>query len=231
MKKYFFILIFISPILFAQSGRVIYSIKLDSLSFQDNGEFKTRLMKMKNYANNQQFELNFNNNQSSFKYIESINIDPNFDALDNIIARSAMTTSSDFFYDRINNLEVQKRYDGQLTQKKNAKVDWVISKESKKIDAYLCYKATFQESFVGRISGKKEYTEIIAWFAPNLPFPYGPISFYGLPGLVLELKYKSTTYLVNKILISDKEIIVNFPKGKSISQEEYDKQLRIQLGM
>ena len=123
----------------------------------------------------------YNNNQSSFKYIETLNSDPGFSESENKIARSAMTTSSDFYYNKVENREIQQKSDGQLIEKKNSKVSWVIGTESKKIDSYLCYKATYIESYIGRKSGKTEYREVVAWFAPSLPYAFGPINFYGLP--------------------------------------------------
>jgi GLPGLI family protein len=233
MKKaaYLLFIFFISNVFYAQSGQVDYVIKLDSLSFQDNGKFKERLKSMKEYANNQKFKLSFNKSQSSFKYIESLYSDPDFSERENRTARFAMTTSSDFYYDRVENREIQQKSDGQLIEKKNPKVSWVIGTESKKIDAYLCYKATYLESYIGRKSGETGYREVVAWFAPSLPYAFGPINFYGLPGLVLELKYKNTTYLATNIVLGGSDVFIDFPKGKTITKEDYDKKLKAQMGM
>lgn len=233
MKKviYFIVVLFVSNAFYAQSGQAEYVIKMDPLSYPNAGEFKERIEKMKEYANNQKFELIFNKSQSSFKYIEALNANPSFSETENRIARAAFTASSDFYYDSLKNREVSQQRDGMLIEKNNAKVEWVISTESKKIGEYLCYKATYQEPYISRRSGEKNYREVVAWFAPILPHGYGPIHFYGLPGLVLELQYKHTTYLATNIELSDSAISVIFPKGKMITKEEYDKKLRAQMGM
>ncbi len=55
---------------------------------------------------------------------------------------------------------------------------WRMEEGSKEIIGYRCRRATV--SFRGR-----HYT---AWYAPDLPLPYGPWSFHGLPGLILEIR-------------------------------------------
>jgi GLPGLI family protein len=59
---------------------------------------------------------------------------------------------------------------------KLSKIDWIISKEKKKVSSFLCQKAT------AKIRGRK-YT---AWFAPEIPISAGPWKLGGLPGLILE---------------------------------------------
>ena len=233
MKKarYLLIILLITNYFYAQSGQAEYVIKMNTLSYADAGEYKERIEKMKDYANSQKFELTFNKKQSSFKYIESLNSDPTFSETENRIARAAFTASSDFYYDKLRNIEISQGRDKVLIEKKNAAVAWIISNESKIIGDYLCYKATYQEPYVARKSGEKKYTNVIAWFAPMLPYGYGPIQFYGLPGLILELQYKNTTYLATNIRVSSTLITIHFPKGKTILKEEYDKRIREQMGM
>ncbi|MNR33920.1 hypothetical protein D3C85_1516430 [compost metagenome] len=69
----------------------------------------------------------------------------------------------------------------------------------------------------------------MAWFAPILPYGYGPIQFYGLPGLILELKYKNTTYLAARIELTD-TLDIKFPKGRTITEDEYNSRLQSSAG-
>ena len=55
--------------------------------------------------------------------------------------------------------------------------EWQISEETKEVAGFDCLKATL--SYRGR-----EWT---AWFAEELPMPYGPYVFGGLPGMILEM--------------------------------------------
>ena len=56
------------------------------------------------------------------------------------------------------------------------KINWKISKETKKIGKFTSKKAT--ANFRGR-----DYT---AWFTTEISLPYGPWKLHGLPGLILE---------------------------------------------
>lgn len=79
------------------------------------------------------------------------------------------------------------------------------------------------KSYIARDAKEKNIT-IIAWFAPSLPYAYGPKDYGGLPGLILELTEKETTYYASKINITkNKEVKIDFPKGKMITEEEYNR--------
>jgi len=216
--------------LYAQSGQVEYGVKRDSILYQIPEKHKERFYGMTKYANNQTFKLEFNKTKSSFKYINKLNSDPTFSEVENRIARSAFTSSFDFYCDILTNTQITKGSDNILIENKNSKLDWIISSDSKKIDNYLCYKATCRESYFSRNTNDIAYYTIEAWFAPMLPYGFGPIQFNGLPGLILELHYINTTYFATKILLSDKDIPINLPKGKTISKEEYNKKLEASMG-
>ena len=103
--------------------------------------------------------------------------------------------------------------------------NWQITNETKLIDNYLCYKATNTYKVVNYI--KTFNHPVIAWFCPSLPYKYGPNGYGNLPGLILELQVRNTTYGA-KIISTDK--IVNFDlkflkKAIILSEEDIEKKI------
>lgn len=107
---------------------------------------------------------------------------------------------------------------------KKYKIEWKLLNETKQIDNYICYKAIYVEKFKNRIGEDRERT-ITAWYCPELQFPYGPLDFNGLPGLILELEKNGNKYVVKNIQL-EKEMSVPKLKGKIITEEEYIKKLK-----
>ncbi len=109
--------------------------------------------------------------------------------------------------------------------------DWELTKETKNIGEYACFKATRTEKTTMRKiddDNKMEEVEgtkiITAWYTPQIPIPNGPANYYGLPGLILEVNDESETIICSKIIINPKKgVEINEPtKGKEVTQEKYD---------
>lgn len=97
---------------------------------------------------------------------------------------------------------------------KNTDNDWKMTSISKKINGYLCYKATLDDP--------NRRKQIIAWYCPQLPFSAGPIEYGNLPGLILELEIGQLRYLATKITLNHSgEINFKLPKGIKISGSEF----------
>lgn len=65
------------------------------------------------------------------------------------------------------------------------KIKWTISeKGGKKILGYPCFKAT------GIFRGSK----MVAYYTSDIPLSAGPFKFYGLPGLILEIKVENKSF-------------------------------------
>ena len=90
--------------------------------------------------------------------------------------------------------------------------DWHITNETKKIAGFTVYKAT---------KPCKCGQDIEAWFAPDIPVPFGPAGFNGLPGLILEVTKYKHTLRAKKIKLLNKPLKIKRPeKGKPITEEE-----------
>ena len=64
-----------------------------------------------------------------------------------------------------------------LSYKENVISDWTLFDESQIINTFTCKKA--KTTFRGR--------NWIAWYAPEISLPYGPLKFSGLPGLIIKV--------------------------------------------
>jgi len=121
-------------------------------------------------------------------------------------------------------------------------IDWNLESESKKIGNYSCFKATASISSdeltwysfswdklrTSTASDSTEVnevkmTQIEAWYAPQIPVRHGPLDYWGLPGLILEVSANNTTMLCSKIVLNPDEIIeIEAPsKGKEVSKTQY----------
>ena len=147
-------------------------------------------------------------------------------------------------------LQKQEFYGKQFLIKDDLlSLDWQISTESKQIGKYLCFKATAsmptyelswydfswdrlrtndsanETDSINGVAKEEEVkmTEIVAWYSPQIPLSQGPLEYWGLPGLILEVNANNTTILCSKIIMNPGEKFkIEAPdKGKIVDKEEY----------
>src|SRR5690606_17876979 len=80
---------------------------------------------------------------------------------------------------------------------------WKFTKETKKINSFICYKATTSYIVTNKLGTFKK--DVVAWYSPNIPYNYGPKNFGGLPGLIIELEDDKFIYVLEKIKFSSKD--------------------------
>ncbi|PTM07844.1 MAG: GLPGLI family protein [Bacteroidetes bacterium] len=147
------------------------------------------------------------------------------------------------------NTQVQEQefYGKQFLVKDNLQpIEWKMGTETKQIGKYTCFKATasiptneltwynFSWDKVRNTNEQNadstavepediKMTEVEAWYSPQIPVSHGPLEYWGLPGLILEVSADNTTMLCSKIVLNPKETIeiVAPEKGKIVSKTEY----------
>ncbi len=108
--------------------------------------------------------------------------------------------------------------------------DWTLTKESKMIGKYKCYKAYKTKTIIN--PAKKFTFNIVAWYAPQIPVNFGIKDFNNLPGLILELQDSHFTFYVYKInFLSEEEVEIPILKGEKITEEEYKRQIEKMNGI
>lgn len=125
-------------------------------------------------------EISTSSGKSSFNYVGLMQINKKYYS----------NLKDKIYRNYINNARV-----GEVVEVEPILYEWTITKETKIIDGYVCYKATTPLFVDGKKSEDSKFN-VVAWFAPKIPVPYGPNGYGGLPGLILELqKYVSTIYV------------------------------------
>lgn len=92
--------------------------------------------------------------------------------------------------------------------------DWIIKDNYKKIGKFNCQKAVFN------CENCKMKTEV--WFTQNLSFPFGPLGYGGLPGLIIEIDFD--LYKISLVKLETKKIdsIIKPAEGKLMTVDEYE---------
>lgn len=102
----------------------------------------------------------------------------------------------------------------------NEKPIWELTQQTKIIGSYLCYKAI-------QTNSNKKNKKTIAWYTNEIPLGFGPVNYYGLPGMILEVDSFPILFKAKKIILnSKKKIKVREPKGKEVTKKEFKSLLR-----
>lgn len=190
--------------------------------------------------------LNFNSEESTFKEDEKV------DAMTGATDTWGKNFTPGEQYKNIKTKSLRQKQDfyGKLflIEDDLLNIEWKIGKETKQIGNYTCFKATasipteeltWYDFSWGQLSNSNtqetdstatesiekevEMTEIVAWYTPQIPISQGPLEYWGLPGLILEINAGNTTILCSKIIINpDEKSKIKVPeKGKVVTKAEY----------
>lgn len=98
-------------------------------------------------------------------------------------------------------------------------VKWKLENKQKIINGYNCYKAIGEQ--ITSNKGNEE-NSIVAWYAPDIPFNFGPIGYNGLPGMILSLSTRGEHYFLNDLQLNKGETeIKKLKKGKRMTYPEF----------
>ncbi len=123
-------------------------------------------------------------------------------------------------------------------------IEWNMGAETKQIGNYTCFKATAsiptdeltwysfswdklrnrEQAEQGDANEENvKMTELEAWYTLQIPVLHGPLEYWGLPGLIMEISAGDTTVLCSKIVMNpeNKTKIEAPDKGKVVSKSEY----------
>ncbi|MFD2892193.1 GLPGLI family protein [Flavobacterium chuncheonense] len=167
------------------------------------------------------FKLDFNQDESMFYLADNMISDNENKNTKKYV--TGLFYGLDYFY--INRTkdtlveQLQYSFATLLKKRKASFANWNLTNETKTIEGYTCYKATY--TYIQKWNGREFEWPVVAWYCPEIPIPLGPIRYSGLPGLILELHEKETGYVVEKIDFHAKEIKIKEPKeGENLTDDE-----------
>ena len=226
MKKTLFLFLFFSSSIFGQQRTI--SVEYKTELFEQETEIPDEFLKnmYKDALSNSKlvrFNLLIHDNVAKFYDLPCLSISNN-NAKNFMLAWMGYTgiiyTKKDSVYSESMFLDSNKLVKNTLL------TNWTITSETKKIDNYLCFKAT--TIFEVDNGVKKNIVPVTAWFCPSLPYSFGPVGYGGLPGLILELQVRKSWFAVSKIDFDSKVTFKEeeFSKKKKISVEELNIQIK-----
>jgi len=199
------------------------------------------------------FVLNFDKQASIYKEEEKLDA-PSQSGGGMRMMGSIMGGGGTFYKNvKIKAYTVDKEFMGKefLIKDSLPNLKWKMETETRVIGGYTCFKATavrpISKSDFRNFRPKKENKDtpnkdnskktnllddiempkdvtVTAWYTPEIPVNQGPESYWGLPGLILEVNDGKTVILCSKIVLNpkDKATIKPSTNGKEISQKDYD---------
>ncbi|WP_435315607.1 GLPGLI family protein [Cellulophaga fucicola] len=224
--KIIYILLLIPILGFTQTqgGTIIYSSNMDIRKNEhinnknvEKSQFNEYRVNMFDAAKNLEFKVTFNKKIGLFENIDKLYAGNGM--FEELALISSLYKGKVYTSIPLNKQIIQTKkginIDAQIE-----KQDWKLTKESKKIGGFLCYKATLVKTVpIGDVT-------LVAWYTPEIPFAYGPNGYANqLPGLILELDDLMISYTAKEIKLNPKKPVdIKWPQNiKTMSKDEYKK--------
>lgn len=210
-------------------------IKMDGMTPQMEEQLKAQMAKQAQ----KEYTLKFNLTESVWKEVESLEegAPTASSGGGNVVIRMAGRGSNGSLYK--NTAELKYLEETELFSKpfliddELVSREWELTDESKKIGNYTAYKAiystiterktmTFGDGGDGEMKTIADTVNVEAWYSPEIPVSQGPDDYWGLPGLILEVKSGNMSYLCTKVVLNPEDgINIRVPsKGKKVNREE-----------
>lgn len=172
-------------------------------------------------------KLLFNNNESVF-YTERKKLKNDVEESIENLVNSIAKIKGLYYFNSKTNLELHQLNaygENFIVESKRDTINWILSKETKKIGKFNCYKAIAEVPVKNAIN-EGAVKKIEAWYALDIPINLGPAEYYGLPGLVLEINTLEIPFYsikASEIKLNPKESIqISKPrKGINITMKEF----------
>jgi len=210
MKLLVFSYLFLSTIVYAQSGVITYKKqRATPTPSAINDYFKSAVKEMEILR----YQLTYNNERAHYSKVDGMG--RNEDAVVEAYTRTLTGFNGEIFINRQSNQLIHKKeFAGQKFFIKKNKIEWTLKADTLIVDKFLCYKATTSETISNSKGNHK--IEIIAWYAPELSLPLGPDGYGGLPGLVMQLERNGTITSIESINFFNEKLDVDFLDDKNI---------------
>ncbi len=180
-------------------------------------------------------ELHFTSSESTWKKIESLEATPNVKGNSSMEFLMMSSGKGGILYKNIG----EKRYEREedlvgksfIIKDSLPNYDWQLTNETKKIGSYNCQKAIYTKvvetkNFSTDMEEMETGTDTLrteAWFTMDIPVSNGPNDYYGLPGLILEVKTGTMVVICTKIVLNPEQgVKIEQPKkGKVMDSETF----------
>lgn len=223
MKYILFYFFFLNP-LYSQEkvNKATYSFQMILENVSDLKKIPGE--KLNRFAEYAELIVYFDSNYSYYLISENLNTN-NLDE-DFFLTTSIMLNAYyPIFFNKKSNFFL---YEDALARDKiildNNVFNWTFVNESKKIDNYICYKAIGKAKDLWDDENNSEQL-VEVWYCPELPYPFGPNMYQGLPGLVvLAIQNNEITYKLEKIEFNVPEKLpLNILEAETINVTEFHK--------
>ncbi len=205
--------------LFSQSGEkdyalfeVLYSYEMPSSerTLEDQPrEYREALLMATEHIKKYEARLIFNQQKAVFKSPEILT-----SSMADIFINASTLAGHSFYYNSVDDLLILQKpgLGGLETMTYDQEIQWEITDATAIINGLLCIKAIGTRSVKGFNDD-----QFVAWFLPDMPYPFGPLYANGLTGLILKLRYPGTVITAKSIrLISNQREEIEFPNGKKL---------------